>query len=65
MVKKGKIWTEVPVTDYFVTYVNNVNKGKASVLITGDGNRAVGSAKASFAIGTKNLGWFRFLFQWW
>ncbi|MCH5248913.1 MAG: BspA family leucine-rich repeat surface protein [Lachnospiraceae bacterium] len=43
--------------DYTVTFVNNVNKGKATVVITGrpGQNRYVGSKTASFSIVANNL----------
>ncbi len=41
--------------DYKVTYMNNVNKGKAAVIITGVNARYAGSRTASFSIAAKNL----------
>jgi hypothetical protein len=55
-VKNGKKWETVPQTvegsaelNYTVEYVNNVNKGKATVVVTGTGNY-VGSKTATFSI---------------
>ena len=38
-----------------VQYVNNVNKGKATIVINGDGENYVGSKTVTFSITTKNL----------
>jgi hypothetical protein len=55
-VKNGKKWETVPQTvegsaelNYTVEYVNNVNKGKATVVVTGTG-KYVGSKTATFSI---------------
>jgi uncharacterized repeat protein (TIGR02543 family) len=60
-VKNGKKWDIVPeisegstTANYTVTYVNNVNKGKATVVVTGAGNY-VGSKTATFSIVAKNV----------
>jgi hypothetical protein len=60
-VKNGKQWVTVPeiskgstTANYTVTYVNNVNKGKATVVVTGAGNY-VGSKTATFSIVAKNV----------
>lgn len=42
-------------TDYEVTYVNNVNKGKGSIVITGTGDKYVGSKTTTFTIVAKNV----------
>ncbi len=39
------------------TYTNNVNKGAASVTVTGTGE-CVGTRKISYAVGAKNLRWW-------
>ncbi len=62
LIKQGKVWTEVPRNVYSVNYINNVNRGKATIIITGDGTNSVGSKKVNFTIGTKNLGFFSWLF---
>lgn len=41
--------------DYKVTYMNNINKGKAAAIITGVNDRYAGSRTASFSIAAKNL----------
>lgn len=62
LVKDGKDWTEVSSEYYTVKYINNVKRGKATILITGDGVHAAGSKKTTFTIGTKNMGLFKWLF---
>jgi hypothetical protein len=62
LVKDGKSYKEVPEGSYTVRYVNNTNPGKATIIVTGNGESAVGSAKTTFKIGTKNLGLFKWLF---
>ena len=49
--KVDKAWTKVDESLYTVTYVNNVERGKAKILVNGDGEGAVGSRKAAFKIG--------------
>ena len=61
LVKTGKTWTEVPSSSYTVSYLNNVNKGKAAILVTGNGTSIEGIKASSFKIGSKNLGLFSFL----
>ena len=51
----NKYVTLVRDMDYKVTYMNNVNKGKAAVIITGVNARYAGSRTASFSIAAKNL----------
>ena len=60
--KIGKTWTEVPASTYSVTYINNIRKGTATILITGDGTNSVGSLTTKFTIGSKSLGLFQWLF---
>lgn len=62
LIKNGKNWEEVDSTSYSVNYVNNVNKGSATIIVNGKGDKAVGSISARFKIGTRNLGIFSFLF---
>ncbi|MBQ9438132.1 MAG: hypothetical protein IJU50_07340, partial [Lachnospiraceae bacterium] len=60
-VKKDKktVWQEVPAGFYDVKYINNVGKGKATVLVTGNGTDAAGSKAAKFSITTMSMGAFR------
>ncbi len=62
LVKNGKSWDEVPSSAYTVNYINNVAKGNATILVTGNGKDAVGSKSSKFVIGAKNIGLFKFLF---
>ena len=49
-VKIGKTWTKVDESLYTVTYVNNIERGKAKILVNGDGEGAVGSRQGTFKI---------------
>ena len=62
LVQQGKTWTVVPAGNYSVSYINNVNRGKATIIVNGDGVNSYGSKKVNFTIGTKNLGLFSWLF---
>ncbi len=62
LVKSGSTWIEVQPQAYKVEYINNVNTGKATVLVTGDGINSVGSKKSGFIIGVRNIGLFKWLF---
>ncbi|MBQ9438577.1 MAG: InlB B-repeat-containing protein [Lachnospiraceae bacterium] len=55
--KDGKktVWKEVSADLYNVTYINNVNKGTATILITGNGTDAAGSKTAKFTISAASL----------
>ena len=57
-VKEGKKtnWKEVPETEYTVSYINNIGKGKATILVTGSGEGTVGSKAANFTITAMSLG---------
>ncbi|MCR5502288.1 MAG: carbohydrate-binding domain-containing protein [Lachnospiraceae bacterium] len=57
-VKVKKKWVLVDPASYSVSYVNNINKGTAVILVTGKGGAAVGSKTAKFKILPKNLGGF-------
>ncbi len=46
----GSTVTLVRGTDYTLSYANNVNPGKATITITGEGTHYTGSAKVSFTI---------------
>ena len=62
LVKEGKKWVELDKKNYQVIYINNVNKGKATILVQGKGSSVVGSKTATFTIGTKSFSFFSFLF---
>lgn len=62
LVKEGKNWVELDKKNYQVIYINNVNKGKATILVQSKGSSVVGSKATTFSIGTKNFGFFSFLF---
>ena len=49
-VKIGKTWTKVDESLYTVTYVNNIERGKAKILVNGDGEGAIGSRQGTFKI---------------
>ncbi len=59
MYKSGREWKKVDANDIGtyvrVTYINNVNKGKATVMINGSGGRYVGSKTAVFSITPKSM----------
>ena len=59
-VKNGKTWDKVDPSTYTVTYVNNVAKGKATILVSGDGIHTAGSKTATFRINTRSLKGFLF-----
>ena len=63
-VKEGKVWKVVPEDTYRVTYVNNVNKGKATVIVTGKGDSYVGSKTGTFSIVAWNIKNVKNLFAW-
>lgn len=54
-VKEGRNWEIVPPDQYKVAYVNNVNKGKATVVVTGTGTKYVSSKTATFSIVAKKM----------
>lgn len=54
-VKTGKNYVEVPSDQYRVTYMNNIYKGKATVVITGTGAAYGGSRTATFQITAQNI----------
>lgn len=57
--KEGRKWEKIEANDIgtyiTVTYINNVNKGKATVMINGSGGRYVGSKTAVFNIVAKSI----------
>ncbi|MCR5249743.1 MAG: hypothetical protein K6E50_03970, partial [Lachnospiraceae bacterium] len=54
-VKVGKTWTDVDPSAYNIVYSNNVEKGKATVVVSGKGTAATGSKAAVFAIKAKDM----------
>jgi hypothetical protein len=59
--KNGKTWEEVDSSTYSFDYVNNVNRGSATIIVNGNGQDSVGSVSTKFKIGTRNMGIFSFL----
>ena len=47
----GKNVTSVDLADLTVTYANNIAKGKATVILSGDGTKYAGSFTGTFNIG--------------
>ena len=62
LVKQGRTWAEVDASKYEISYINNVMKGKATILITGNGTDAVGSKTAKFIITTMRMNLFKVIF---
>lgn len=62
LVRQDKQWKEVDPSDYSVTYINNVNKGKAVILINGNGDDTVGSKTVKFSITTMKMSLFKLIF---
>ena len=60
-VKEGKDWKDVSPSSYQVNYLNNVNKGKAVILVNASGSETSGSNTAAFKIGTMSFGLFSWL----
>lgn len=58
LIKQGSTWVKVDPSNYSVTYINNLNKGKATILISGKGTGAAGSKSANFSIKAKNMSVF-------
>ena len=54
-VKAGKSYVTVDPSLYKVSYANNVNKGKATVIINGNGTDTVGNKTTSFKIVPENM----------
>nr|MCR4922464.1 hypothetical protein [Lachnospiraceae bacterium] len=50
LIKEGRVWKELPGEAYEVTYINNVYKGNAVILVTGKGAGYVGCKTAKFTI---------------
>ena len=63
LVKKDKkTWIEVDPDTYEVSYINNVLKGKATILITGNGEETIGSRTAKFTITNMRMNLFKLIF---
>ncbi|MCR5503274.1 MAG: InlB B-repeat-containing protein, partial [Lachnospiraceae bacterium] len=60
-VKTGKKWKDLDATQYDVTFINNVKKGKATVLVNAKGGRTVGSKTASYSIASRSFSLFGLL----
>ena len=65
-VKEGKTWKDLDETLYDITFINNVNKGNATILVNAAGSKTAGSKTAgskttSFKIGTRSFGLFSWL----
>ncbi len=58
LVKQGKTWVALDPANYTVAYINNINKGKATILVTGKGTAAAGSKTAKYTIKAKNMSKF-------
>ena len=58
LVRQGKTWVKVDPVNYTVTYINNINKGKAVIMITGCGSNAAGSKTAKFTIRARSMSMF-------
>ena len=58
LVKQGKTWVKTDPANYTVTYINNINKGKAVIMVTGKGS-AAGSKTAKFTIKAKSMSKFK------
>ncbi len=61
-VKVGKQYEKVNPSYYTVSYVNNTKKGKASIIVTGNGGSAKGSKTVTFNIVARSLSKFLSLF---
>ena len=59
MVKVNKVWTDVDPALYDVSYINNVNKGTATILVSGNGTDTMGSKSAKFSITKMRMSLFR------
>ena len=54
-VKQDKDWIKVDDKTYSVGYLNNKNKGQATLIVTGDGKSSFGSRTTKFTIGSANF----------
>nr|MCR4923374.1 InlB B-repeat-containing protein [Lachnospiraceae bacterium] len=58
MVKINRVWTDLDPELYGISYINNVNKGRAVILINGNGSETIGSKKANFTISNMRMSLF-------
>ncbi|MBR1670741.1 MAG: hypothetical protein IJ695_08585 [Butyrivibrio sp.] len=61
-IKVGKVWQDVDENYYSVNYINNRNKGTATIIVNGNGDNATGSRKATFRITTMRMSLFERIF---
>ncbi|MBO4375517.1 MAG: hypothetical protein J5829_10460, partial [Lachnospiraceae bacterium] len=54
-VKVGSSYETVPKEAYTVSYLNNVSRGKATIIITGDSKKAFGTKTGAFTIGVRKF----------
>ncbi len=54
-IKNGSTWEPVDADQYEVSYTNNVNKGKATIVVNGTGDKYAGSKTAKFSIVAQSL----------
>ncbi|WP_272798246.1 MBG domain-containing protein [Butyrivibrio sp. DSM 10294] len=62
MVKINKKWTDVDPSLYTVSYINNINKGNATIMVTGNGTETIGSKTVRFRITTMRMNLFKVIF---
>ncbi len=61
MVKSGGAWIDVDPSKYEVSYINNIRKGRATILVTGNETEAAGSKTANFNIINMKMSLFKIL----
>ena len=61
MTRVNRKWVDVDPSYYNVSYINNLNKGTATILVTGDGENAIGGKTARFAIRSMRFELFRII----
>ncbi len=61
MTKVNRKWVDVDPSFYSVSYINNRNKGSATILVTGDGKNTIGSKTSKFGVGTMRFELFRLI----
>lgn len=61
IVKVNKVWTDVDPSLYDISYINNVNKGSAVILVNGNGTETAGSKNVKFSIINMNMNLFKVL----
>ena len=62
MVKINKKWTDVDPALYTVSYINNINKGNATIMVTGNGEETIGSKTVRVRITTMRMTLFTVIF---